>query len=181
MAEIRRKDCHNAIEREIVSAAPAAPNFRLPEDHPVTVPIWLNPCFDRYPRRFGDRIPRCSDAMIQLVIVGYESNVAEGRLFAQHGAIPPFRPIIEAAARTFIKPGDRAGLNHPPWLEQPRKAHHSQKRQRMIRARCPVKGWVVHVYVASGHGATNVHGHEFRVYLWGSENPSGSFKKILVV
>jgi hypothetical protein len=32
VAEIRRKDCHNAIEREIVGAAPAAPNFRLPEN-----------------------------------------------------------------------------------------------------------------------------------------------------
>ena len=32
MAEVRREDRHNAIEREIISIAPSVPNFRLPED-----------------------------------------------------------------------------------------------------------------------------------------------------
>lgn len=59
MAEVWREN-PNMIEREIVAAGPAGPNFRFPEnreanrkawasapnfaileDHPVTVPVWL--------------------------------------------------------------------------------------------------------------------------------------------
>jgi hypothetical protein len=32
MAEIRRENRHNAIEREIIGATPFVPNFRLPEN-----------------------------------------------------------------------------------------------------------------------------------------------------
>jgi hypothetical protein len=90
-------------------------------------------------------------------------------------------PVIEVATDTVIKPGEGAGANDPPWLEQPGTTHHSQKRQRIVDACCAVEGWVVDVSCASRHRSINVDGNELRIDEWSPEGGSGGIKKTLVV
>src|SRR5262249_49167058 len=51
----------------------------------------------------------------------------------------------------------------------------------IIDARCAIKGWIVHMSVASRRGSINVDGNEFRIDDRGVESCSGGFKKLLVV
>ncbi len=201
MAEVRCENRHNAIKSQIVGAQFSVPNCapsreRKSESHglgkwrgPLHSPE-LTSCL-RHP---AESVPRPTYAgnsasgspmgPIRWYIRSLsraESNIAEGRLLAQHWTIKPLRPVIKVATLAFIKPRDRAGANHAPGFEQAGAAHHSQKRQRIVFARCSVKGRDVHVGRAGRHGRINVNDDEFRIHKRGAKGGSGGLKKPLVV
>ena len=78
-----------------------------------------------------------TDAVIDPIRVCTKSNVAERCSLAQHRSVNSFRPIIETAARAFVKPAECACANDAPSVEQPGKNHHPQEWQ---TGSCPETG-----------------------------------------
>jgi hypothetical protein len=69
-----------------------------------------------------------ADAVVHPIVVCNHRNIAEWRALAQHRPIEPFRPVVEVAARFFIEPHERFGLDHAPRFEKAGASHHLQKR-----------------------------------------------------
>src|SRR5579863_5986867 len=122
-----------------------------------------------------------TDTVVHPVSVRAEGDISEGRLLAPHWTIESFRPVIETAARAFVKPGEGAGANHAPSFEQPGAAHHSQKRQWIIYTRSAVKRWVVYVCCASRTRSIDVDGDEFRIHERGTKGGFGGLNELLVM